>query len=80
MLPKLTHRDLREAGYKSGLSITGLMLAAAEFLRQTDGRQLQELAKRSAIRQGVRLQYVDRETGETSRVSAGPYRRGPVNE
>lgn len=80
LLPKLTHRELLEAGEKSGLSMTGLMLAAADFLRQTDGQQLQELAIRSASRQGVRLQYVDQETGETRRVSGGPYRKGPVHE
>lgn len=78
--PRLTFKDWQDAGDKSGLSMTGLMMAAAEFLRQTDGAQLQEMARRSASLQGVRLQYVDQETGETRRVSAGPYRKGPANE
>ena len=80
MLPKLTHRELREAGEKSGLSMTGLMLAATEFLRLADSRELQELAKRSASRLGVRLQFVDRDTGETRRVAGGPYRRTTLDD
>ena len=80
VLPKLTHRELKEAGEKSGLSMTGLMLAATEILRQADGRDLQELAKRSASRLGVRLQFVDRETGETRRIPGGPYRRGALDD
>lgn len=55
-------------------------MAATQFLRETNGKTLQELAIRSASLQGFRMQYVDHETGETRRVSAGPYRKGPVNE
>lgn len=55
-------------------------MAAAQFLRETDGETLQELAIRSASLQGFRMQYVDQETGETRRISTGPYRKGPVNE
>lgn len=60
--------------------MSGLVMAAAQFLRETDGETLQELAIRSASLQGFRMQYVDQETGETRRISTGPYRKGPVNE
>ena len=63
------------AGVKSGLSMSGLMLACIDFLTETDRTRLQEMARRHGRRHGLRVQIEDTTNGKVTRVRAGRYRR-----
>jgi hypothetical protein len=66
--------EVAGGGEKSGLSMPGLMLAVLDYLSETDGDELQELAKEHGRENGLRVRYVDLETGKVKRLSTGPYR------
>lgn len=77
-LPKTAYESWKTAGRKSGLSMAGLMLAALDFLSETDGQTLLELAKRNGRRHGHRVQFVDPATHQVRRVSTGRYNKAEM--
>lgn len=79
-LPRTAHELVQQAGEKSGLSMAGLMLACLEFLGDTDGQRLQELAAANGKLHGFRVQIEDPASGKVTRVRAGRYRKGAVHE
>lgn len=75
VIPRSAFEEWRVAGVKSGLSMSGLMLACIDFLNETDGARLQEMARHHGRRHGLRVQIEDATTGKVTRVRAGRYRR-----
>ena len=78
-IPRTAFEGWREAGEKSGLSMSGLMLACLDFLSETDGQRLQEMAMQHGKRHGLRVRIEDLSTGQVSRVRAGRYRKGAAH-
>lgn len=80
VIPRTAHELVQQAGEKSGLSMSGLLLACLDFLSETDGLRLQELAAAHGKLHGLRVQIEDPDTGRVSRVRAGRYRKGAAHE
>ena len=51
-IPRTAFEGWRKAGEKAGLSMSGLMLACLDFLADTDGKRLQEMAALHGKRHG----------------------------
>lgn len=80
VIPRTAHQVVQQAGEKSGLSMAGLMLACLDFLSDTDGQRLRELAAAHAKLHGLRVRTEDPVTGQVSRVRAGRYRKAAPDE
>ena len=79
VLPRTAHEIWYGAGEKSGLSMSGLMLACLDFLTETDGDRLRELATLHGKRHGLRVRIEDPSSGQVSRLRAGRYRKGAAH-
>ena len=74
-MPKTAHQVWKDAAEKSGLFMPGLMMAVLDFLEDTPGEVLQELAKSQGREHGLRVRYIDPETDKLTRLPGGNYRR-----
>lgn len=74
-MPKTAHQVWKDAGEKSGLFMPGLMMGVLDFLEDTPGEVLRELAKSQGREHGLRVRYIDPETDQLKRISTESYRR-----